>query len=278
MERLLTFIFGTIIGSGINALDWRLGQNHVSWVFDRSQCPDCGHTLSWWELVPVLSFIYLGGECSQCSESISWRYPLVELAAGLLFVLITHTFGISVSGVFAALIWTPLLLVYVHDARTMLVPNWAVWAFNTLAFASIFVAIPMIGTASVSKLFIIPGWLQILAGPILAAPFVLIWLVSGGRAMGFADAKIALGIGWLVGLADGLSAVVFAFWAGAVVSLFILATQRVLIAWRSGDIAGMWKKQSQDFENQLTMKSAVPFGPFLVIGLALVYFAGFTLI
>jgi len=262
---LFTFIFGTIIGSGLNALDYRLGRDK-SWVFDRSQCPQCGHKLVWWELIPIISFLYLAGTCRQCKQSISLQYPLVELAAGLLFVLIVETVGISLAGLFVAAVWMLLLLVYVHDARTMLVPNWAVWSFNALALAGLFVVFPA-DTFSVGDIaFRTPGWLEFFAGPIAAFPFALIWFVSGGRAMGFADAKIGLGIGWLLGLSESVSAIVYAFWIGAVVSLLLLSFQR------------LWKSFSHDSKKQLTMKSAVPFGPFLVLGCAVVYFAGITLL
>lgn len=282
MGLLFSFILGTIIGSGINALDWRTGQDK-SWLADRSQCPDCGHKLVWWELIPIVSFVFLSGTCSECGESISWQYPLVELATGLLFALIFQMFGISPLAIFSAIIWTLLLFIYVHDGRTMLVPNWAVWAFNLFALASAFLLLP-VDTLTLSEIiFRTPDWLRIIAGPVLATPFALIWFFSGGKAMGFADAKIALGIGWLLGLSDGLSAVVFAFWVGAVVSLLILAFQRARSAldgeggvWKSGSST---KKQEDTIsDGALTMKSPVPFGPFLIIGTILVYFAGITLL
>jgi prepilin signal peptidase PulO-like enzyme (type II secretory pathway) len=279
---LLTFIYGTIIGSGINALDWRTGQDK-SWLADRSECLDCGHTLAWWELIPIASFLFLGGTCSECGESISWQYPLVELAAGLLFVLTFQTFGLSLTGVFAAIVWALLLLIYVHDGRTMLVPNWAVWAFNLCAFVSAFWVLPADTFAFSQIIFSTPDWVRVVAGPILAAPFALIWFFSGGKAMGFADAKIALGIGWLLGLSDGLSAIIFAFWIGAAVSLLILAFQRARPALHGQ--GGLWKsntpttKQEDTMSNgALTMQSPVPFGPFLIIGMMLVYFAGITLL
>jgi type II secretion system protein G len=262
---VFTFIFGTIIGSGLNALDYRTGQDK-SWLTDRSECPDCGHELAWWELIPIVSFLYLGGVCSQCKSSISWRYPLVEVAVGLLFMLIVQPFGISLAGLFAAVVWTLLVFIYIHDGRTMLVPNWAVWSFNALAFVGLFLSFPTDGLIVSDIAFTVPSWLAVASGPILAAPFALIWFFSGGRAMGFADAKIALGIGWLLGLSNGLSAIIYAFWIGAAFSLILLSFQR------------LWKSFSHDSEKQLTMKSAVPFGPFLVLGCAFVYFVGITLL
>ncbi|PSO45972.1 MAG: hypothetical protein BRC25_00185, partial [Parcubacteria group bacterium SW_6_46_9] len=159
----VVFAFGTIIGSGINALDWRQ-RTDKSWLNDRSQCPNCGHELRWWELIPLVSFFLLGRQCLKCGSSISWRYPLVELAAGLLFVLVFQQLGISLAGIFAAIVWSLLLFIYVHDGRTMIIPRWAVWTFNGLAFARLFLALPADSLAFSQVALVTPGWLQLLSG------------------------------------------------------------------------------------------------------------------
>jgi leader peptidase (prepilin peptidase)/N-methyltransferase len=208
----------------------------------------------------------LGRKCSECNKPISWQYPLVELAAGLLFVLVFQQLGISLAGIFAAIIWTLLLFIYLHDGRTMMIPRFAVWTCNGLAFASLFVVLPADSLAISQMALRAPGWLEALLGPITAAPLVAIWLFSGGQAMGLGDGKLALGIGWLLGASEAASAVMLAFWIGAVVSLSLLGFQR------------LWKTNSQNSEKGITMKTAVPFGPFLILGLMFVYFTGITLL
>jgi len=298
----LTFLFGIVIGSGINALDWR-ESNDKSWLFDRSQCPDCGHQLSWWELIPLVSFFLLGRKCLECGKPISWRYPLVEFTGGLLFVLLFQQFGISLAGIFAAIIWSVLLFIYVHDGRTMIIPRWAVWLFNGLAFASLFLVFPADSLAVSQAGLQAPGWLEALSGPIIATPLVAIWLVSGGRAMGLGDGKLALGIGWLLRLPEAVSAVMLAFWIGAAVSLALLGvqhvwksatarniTQSIIKLGQSTEITGADKisienEDSSDAridsavsDQHITMKTAVPFGPFLICGLLIVYITGLTLL
>jgi prepilin signal peptidase PulO-like enzyme (type II secretory pathway) len=98
-------------------------------------------------------------------------------------------------------------------------------------------------------------YLTLLAGPVLFLPFFILWIVSNGRWIGLGDGKLALGFGWMLGLDYGLSAIVLAFWIGAVVSIFLIARERLNL-----------KKK------QLTMKSEIPFAPYLILGYAIVYF------
>ncbi|MBX4211124.1 hypothetical protein KW783_04110, partial [Candidatus Parcubacteria bacterium] len=84
--------------------------------------------------------------------------------------------------------------------------------------------------------------------------FFLLWLVSGGRWIGFGDAKLAAGIGWLLGLAYGLSALFLAFWIGAAFSIVYIAISRLFLG-----------------QKNLTMKSEIPFAPFLIAALFIVF-------
>ncbi len=99
MEMLLVFVFGLAIGSFFNLVNCRLapnleatlpseGPSRGSLVLDRSRCPKCGHALSWYELVPLVSFAIQRARCRACGEKISWQYPLVELATALLITFI----------------------------------------------------------------------------------------------------------------------------------------------------------------------------------------------
>src|SRR3989339_707881 len=80
-----SFIFGLIIGSFINCLIWRLHEKEGLW--NRSYCPKCKHKISWYDNVPVLSFIFLLGKCRNCKEKISYQYPLIELLTAILFAV-----------------------------------------------------------------------------------------------------------------------------------------------------------------------------------------------
>ena len=97
--------------------------------------------------------------------------------------------------------------------------------------------------------------LALFAGIGLALFPATAWFLSRGRWMGLGDAKVLLGAGFLLGPALGISALVYAFWIGAIVSLFLLSTRG----------------------KEFTMKSEIPFGPFIVLGMAIAYFLNLDL-
>ena len=188
----------------------------------RSKCFTCDRTLSWAELFPIFSFLAQKGACRKCKSKISWQYPLVEALSGLLFILVFYFFPpVSPTAIFFTvfylLITALLIVVVVYDARHKIIPDELVYTFGALALLQLFIA-PDLS-------FMTPGLWQLLAGPILALPFALLWLVSKGAWIGLGDAKLVLGIGWLLGLSQGISAVILAFWIGAIISvlwMFIL--------------------------------------------------------
>ena len=83
---LLIFIFGLFIGSFLNCVIYRLERGE-SFLKGRSYCPNCKHPLTWYDLIPLFSFIFLRGRCRYCKKPISWQYPLVELSTAVLFIL-----------------------------------------------------------------------------------------------------------------------------------------------------------------------------------------------
>jgi leader peptidase (prepilin peptidase)/N-methyltransferase len=115
-------------------------------------------------------------------------------------------------------------------------------------------------THSTSELFGLPISLDLLAGPILFAFFAFFWLVSGGKWMGFGDAKLAIGVGFLLGFSGGVFAIILAFWIGAAVSLILLLLQKIKIA-----------------KSKLSFKSEIPFAPFIILALFIQLFTSWNL-
>jgi prepilin signal peptidase PulO-like enzyme (type II secretory pathway) len=266
---LLAFILGTIIGSFLNVVAYRY--NTGMGIGGRSKCMACARTLTWIELVPLASFIVQKGACRKCKSKISWQYPLVEFLAGALFVLIFMKFPpLSFAAglmTFVQLVMAGLLIVIVvYDIKHKVIPNALVYAFAVVAFLSIFLnpAGVIAGAATVvssavafaTPLFHLPALGDLLAGPLLALPFALLWFVSRGRWMGLGDAKIMLGIGWVLGLNAGLSAIFLAFWIGAAISIIW-----VLIAY-----------------HRIEGRREIPFAPYLVLGMYLVLLFGISVI
>ena len=90
---ILFFILGTILGSFYNVIGYRLPKGESVLYPRHSYCPNCHHSLSKWELIPVLSFLFQGGKCKHCHHPISFFYPLIELLTGVLFAISFYSFG-----------------------------------------------------------------------------------------------------------------------------------------------------------------------------------------
>lgn len=233
-------VAGVLVGSFLNVVIHRvpLGKSVVR---PRSSCPTCGHTLSARDNVPIVSWIVLKGRCRQCGERIGTRYPLVEIVTGLLWAGLAW-WALVVDG---ALPLLPLVLVLGsvgvslavidldhHRLPDQLVlPLYPVVLFG-LAFASV-----------VSGEW--PVWSTLGGGLLWLVGVGLPWLVTGGRGMGFGDVKIAPVLGMVLGwwaFSAAATGLLFSFLLGAVVGVAVLVSGR-------GD-----------------RKSAVPFGPFLLVG------------
>lgn len=248
---LSVFVFGAIIGSFLNVVILRLntGQSIIS---GKSKCFNCAKKLKWYELFPVFSFLALRGRCSSCRSKISWQYPIVEVVAGVLFLGIFNLISVQ-AGLTAfsflniAYFWaifSVLIVIAVYDFYHQIIPELFVWIFNGLAFLGLFFL-----PAGKEVFF---NWNNLIAGGILFSFFAFLWLVSRGRWMGFGDAKLALGIGWLLGMIGGITAITLAFWIGAVVGVALIFLSK----------------------NKYGIKSAVAFGPFMILGTAFSFFWG----
>ncbi len=253
---IFVFMLGMIIGSFLNVVIYRF--NTGRGLGGRSMCFTCRRTLTWHELIPIASFINQKGKCHGCKSKISIQYPIVEAITGLIFVAVffkTLTLtGVSLGTsvffmVFYMYIFALLIVVSVYDYHHKILPDKLVWLFNMLALLStIFVF--QNGFSVVA-----PSLWQILSGPLIALPFFLLWSLSHGRGMGFGDVKLALGIGWLLGIASGIAAVVFSFWIGAIVGVILLLVKG----------------------KKFGMKTQIPFGPFLCIATCLVFIFSVTI-
>jgi prepilin signal peptidase PulO-like enzyme (type II secretory pathway) len=248
---IFAFIFGVIVGSFLNVVVLRF--NSGTTLGGRSMCMSCGRTLTWPELIPIFSFMAQKGRCRNCHSKISWQYPLVEAATGILFTLIVWAFPpTSAAKGLLTLILLVLcaisVVITVYDIKHKIIPDHFSYVFSALAVVSLF-----FGGQSLIHM---PGWSAILAGPILALPFALIWLVSKGTWMGLGDAKLVLGIGWLLGLSRGANALILAFWVAAAVSL----------AW-------IWIVR-----RKFTPRLEISFGPYLLIGMYIVLLFGVQVI
>jgi len=256
---ILVFIFGTIVGSFLNVLILRYNTG-ISAIKGRSFCFSCGKKLGPLELIPILSFILQKGKCAGCQSKISWQYPVVEGLTGLLFVgVIIKYFGLSglvfnPESVFICLATMAVLIaITVYDIKHKIIPDGLVITFSILALLKILTDYFFLSvTPEELKVHMI--WFLV-AGPVLALPLFIIWLVSRGQWMGLGDPKLVLGVGWFLGPVLGLSAVILAFWTGALYGIILLILSK--FNWH-----GL----------KIDRKSEVPFAPFIILGFILVFF------
>ncbi len=260
MEPFIIIFFallGIIIGSFFFFFILRF--NTGKGINGRSACLSCGKKLGWFELIPVVSYLIQSGKCRGCKSKVSMQYILVEAVTGCLFALVaarillpieeTVYSVVTVLNMFISLSAVSLLVVIcVYDLRHYIIPDIFSFCFAALALCRLFLYYQ-------TEIFAYPGIIDLLAGPLVALPFALVWYVSKGEWMGFGDAKLAVGIGWFLGLTGATSALCLAFWIGAVISIALITLQKYL------------KKRKK-----LSMKSEVPFAPFLITGLLIVYF------
>ena len=117
----IIFLFGIVIGSFLNVCIYRIPKGEDI-VKVNSHCMSCGYQLKWYDLVPILSYICLGGKCRKCKTKLSCQYPLIEAANGLLYVLIFAVNGLNIESGLYSLMASALLVLSVIDFRTYEIP------------------------------------------------------------------------------------------------------------------------------------------------------------
>lgn len=241
----LIFFLGACVGSFLNVVVIRslLGEK---WMWGRSHCDTCKRPLQWFELVPIVSFLALGGRCRTCKTEIDLMHPVVEFLTGSLFVwwwLIGFAFfqlGTQPLQIVQSLFWLSIgvtfIAILISDLVAMVIPDWALlWIFfSTLMYRVLLVLVGIYNPADFARALVLAVGIFVF--------FLTLWYVTKGRGMGFGDVKFVFVLAALLGWPNGLVAVALAFLSGAGV----------------GVLAVVLRKQS--------MKTALPFGPFLIFG------------
>ena len=247
---IVAFVFGAVIGSFLNVLIYRLHTGRS--LSGHSHCLSCGHRLSWFELVPVLSYFVLRARCRECSSYIPFRYTIVELLTAGMFVLLWHMYQtdfvlLSLNLLLGAI----LIAVVVYDIRHTIIPTEL--TLGILGAAVFYVLLSIIRSDEILSTL----GTHILGGVVSTLFFWSLWKVSNGRWIGLGDAKLAFPLGVIVGFQGAISMLVFSFWIGAGISLALIGLQQLL---KTG------KRHLPILQSPLTIKSEIPFAPFLVLG------------
>lgn len=248
-------ILGLILGSFVNAAVWRL-KNKKDLLLGRSECTHCHHRLAWHDLIPVFSWLLLGGKCRYCGKKISPQYPLVELGLAAYFVASLAFWPFGFDGTVELLrfgIWllagVPLAILFVYDLRWLILPDKL--TLPLIGLGAAMAILHGLQATSVSLfLFDLLGSLAILSGF-----YLVLYLVSQGRWVGLGDVKLGAALGLL--LCDWRLALIAFFLAnliGTIVSLPAMALKKI-------------KRTSH-----------IPFGPFLILGFIVAGLVGQILI
>lgn len=256
---LYLFIIGSAVGSFLNVLIDRL-PNEES-IAGRSHCDYCKKQLPAGVNIPIVSWFMLKGKTQCCGKPLSLQYPIIEALTGVMFVVIWYIAPFFFYPVVLQwLAWIPdsqigggetamillritllvmgstLLVTFVADVKYHIIPDSMQVLF--LITAVLFVSLTGVLSLNTFK-----------DGCIVLLPILLLYVVTLGRGMGFADVKFAFSMGVLLGWMNGLLALYIAFITGAVVGIALM-------------IAGRKK-----------MKSTIAFGPFLIVGTVMVLVA-----
>lgn len=236
-------LFGAIVGSFLNVVILRLPNPESSIVFPASHCPKCLSELSWYENIPVLSYLFLRGRCGHCKAHISLQYPVVEILTALLATAVVFRFGLSLTTMGLLLFSTALVVIIFIDIHHQIIPDVISLPGILLGFAFSFVNV--ITTWQDSLLGLLAG------GGILYAIALLYYLIRKQDGMGGGDIKLLAMIGSFLGW-QSLPFVIFASSiSGSVIGILAMVIQ---------------KKDSA---------TRIPFGPFLSLA-ALLYMFFFS--
>lgn len=248
------FIVGLFLGSFLNVLADRLPNDKS--ILGRSHCESCHHTLHWRDLIPVISFIYLRGKCRYCQARFSYQYPMVELLTGLLFSatyfsivggqIFNSQFSIFnelinnqtsiINLIFSLTLVSCLIVVFFADLRYGLIPDEIVAVGSLASF---------IWLVFFNQPQLINHILSAFGACIF---FLIIFILTKGRGIGFGDVKLGFFLGLFLGFPGVALALYIAFLTGGLTGLILI----------------LWKKKR--------MNSAVAFGPFLILGTFLSFF------
>lgn len=229
----MAFVLGLCLGSFYNVCVHRyLTGQSILWP--GSHCPSCGHVLSWWENIPVLSYLFLRARCRSCRKVIHWRYPALELVSGLLALALAQKYGPGWGWVLLMILAGMYLVASFIDLEECILPD-------ILTF-------PAVPLALLSPLVLPISWLDAVLGSVCGAGIFLLLQQFYSRfrkmeGLGMGDIKLMLSLGALTGLT--------------------FLPLMILLSALSGLLAAVPQLLGPGGNG---LRTAIPFGPFLCFG------------
>jgi leader peptidase (prepilin peptidase)/N-methyltransferase len=229
--------FGAVIGSFLNVCIHRIPEGK-SIVTPPSHCPRCGARIRWYDNVPVVSYLILGGRCRHCREKIRLRYPLVETLSALLCLLVVHRYGLSGPALVYYVFICALIVITFIDLDHQIIPNVITYPGIPLGVAASLILPGMTVLDSLIGLAV--------GGGILTAVALAFEWIRKKQGMGFGDVKLLAMIGAFLG------------WKAVVLTLIVSSFVGAVIGYAALRLSGKDAQQP------------IPYGPFLALG-AVVY-------
>lgn len=182
---IIMFLYGIVIGSFLNVCIYRLPKKeNIAKV--RSHCMNCGYQLKWYDLIPLFSYLFLGGRCRKCKEKISIQYPVVEALNGVLYCIVFAEYGLCMETLLYALLFSALITLSVIDFRTFEIP---------IGINIFILALGLIRVVTDYN-----NWLRYAIGLLCVSGFLyLIYFITKGRGIGGGDIKLMAVCGLLIG-------------------------------------------------------------------------------
>ena len=238
------FISGACLGSFANVCIYRLPKTKQI-ISGRSFCPKCKKKISWYDNLPIISFLFLSGKCRKCKKVIPLRYLIVELITGISFLLIYLNFENLYTITFLSILSLILIMIFFIDLENFIIPDSLNFIIMGLALLKNF--LPNFNTSLIHEInqSIIGGMVGYLSIWLIIYLYKTFKKIDG---MGFGDAKLMAGIGLLFG------------WQSIPFILFVASILGLIFV-----VPSLIKKQK-------TMRTEIPFGPF-IIAACLIYFA-----
>ncbi|NWF98399.1 MAG: prepilin peptidase [Nitrospirae bacterium] len=246
---IIVFIFGLLTGSFLNVCIYRIPRN-ISIIWPASRCPSCNVPIKFYDNIPILSYIFLGGKCRYCKNSISFRYPLVEFLNGVSYIIVINKFGIEWHSIFYFIFCSALIVITFIDFDFQIIPDRITLPgiFIGLIAGSLLLPDPF---TRISYL----GWKSSIIGSSIGFALYSLIAFSGSKifkkeAMGGGDIKMMAMVGAVIG------------WKGVILTTFLGSL--------TGSVAGIVSMIIHGREKG----SLIPFGPFLAFGSIISLFYG----
>lgn len=244
LNSFLIFILGACLGSFSNVCIYRLPKNKQI-VSGRSFCPRCKKKINWFDNLPLISFLILNGKCRKCKKVISLRYFIVEIATGIIFLLIYLNYNDLSTIIFLSVLSLIYIIIFFIDLENFIIPDSL--NFSVMAIALFKNFLPNFNTSFIHEInqSIIGGMVGYLSIWLIIYLYKVIKKIDG---MGLGDAKLMAGIGLLFG------------WQSIPFVLFVSSILGLIFV-----VPSLIKKEK-------TMRTEIPFGPFIIVS-SLIYFA-----